>query len=362
MARNAPTLLSMSAFATATLMGVIGATGACGSSDGNLYGGADGAPPGAEDDASTAPAKDGSPAADGANDATTDANPSNWPDCKTQPAKTQLLTLPTIWQTLDTGTPQGVFVKNVHVTAISGGACKAGFACQFFIQDASYATLPLAAHHAIKVLASGTVSKYFAGLAVGDIVDVSGSAWRFTLFGENELLIEVNLMLQGCANKTGAGALTGVPNVALSDFTVDHYEHTYGPVLVTVPSVSGKYTGPPSATFGLFPTPGGDAGGFDGGAAQDIVSLSPYFLPNGQFTGLTQGSITKFATITGVFDVFYAAGPAPTPDAGAPDASADAGSDAAKDAGNDAGTDSGAGGSTSYLELAPRTSADIIAN
>lgn len=333
---------------------VTGLAAACGSSDGNFYGGADGSVP--EDDASPAHAHDASPAVDAADagpeiDAT--PNPKTWPDCVTQPPKTQLQTLPGIWQTLDTGTPQGVFVKSVHVTAISGGACKAGYACQFFVQDQSYATLAAAAHHAIKVLASGTVAKYFTSLAVGDIVDVSGFAWRFNLFGENELLIEVNTMLQGCANKTGTGALTGVPNVALSELTVDHYEHTYGPVLVTVPSVSGKYTGPASATFGLFPTPSGDAGGFDAGAAQDIVSLSPYFLPNGQFTGLTQGAVTKFASITGVFDVFYTTGPAP--DAGAPDASSDASTDSGKS------TDAGTGG-VKYLELGPRTSADIIAN
>ena len=250
-------------------------------------------------------------------------------------------------------------MKNVHVTAIAGGACKAGFACQFFVQDGSYATLSLAAHHAIKVLASGTVSKYFTALAVGDVVDVSGSAWRFNLFGENELLIEVNVMLPGCANKTGTGALTGVPGVALSDFTVDHYEHTVGPVLVTVPSVSGKYTGPPSSTFGLFPTAGGDAGGEGGGASADIVSLSPYFLPNGQFSGLSQGAVTKFAFITGVFDVFYAKGAAPGADAGA--AAGDAGKDASTDAGADAWTDAGPA-TTKYLELAPRTSADIVPN
>jgi hypothetical protein len=319
-------------------------TTACGSSDGNLYGAADGATTPVADDASTSPAVDAAPTpeVDGSTTPSLDSGAKTWPDCKTQPFNTQLATLPFVWQNLDTGKPSGVFVQNVHITGISNGACKAGFACQLFVQDQSYATLPQAAHHAIKMLISGTTSKYFVGLAVGDVVDVSGYAWRFNLFGENELLIEVNAMLQGCANKTGTGALTGVPGVTLADFTVANYEHTYGPVLVTVAGVSGKYTGPAGATFGLFTTPGADGGaGFDGGAPSDIVSLSPYFLPNGQFTGLTQGSVTKFASITGIFDVFYTTGAAP--DAGATDGGADA-------------------GSTKYLELGPRTSADIVPN
>jgi hypothetical protein len=309
---------------------------ACGSNAGNFYGAVDG---GAQDMPDTyAPATDATPTdtgtdvaiADTGTDAPpSDAGPSVWPDCKTQPPNTTLMTLPEVWQNDDTSTPKGVFVTGVTVTAIGHGACTAGYACQLVVQDGSYATLVAGAHHAIKVFASATTSKYFTGLTVGDKIDVSGFAWRYTLQNSNELLIEVNVMLPGCSNKTGTNALTPVTGVTLDDFTVDHYEQTYGPLLVEVANVSGKYTGPANVTFGLYPT--GVDGGFPEAGATDIVSLSPYFLPNGNFTGLAQGQVTKFTTITGIFDVFYA----PPADGGT--------------------------AATKYLELGPRTSADIVA-
>jgi hypothetical protein len=327
------------------LFGLAGAAGlvalgaalalACGSNAGNFYGAVDG---GREDVPDTsvpvedAPAPiDATPdvAVDTGTDAPSDAGPLAWPDCKTQPSNTTALTLPQVWQNDDTPTPTGVFVTDVTITAITHDACTAGYACQLVVQDGSYATLVAGAHHAIKVFASSTTSKYFTGLKVGDKVDLSGFAWRYTLQNSNELLIEVNVMLPGCANKTGTNALTPVTGVTLDDFTVDHYEHTYGPLLVQVANVSGKYTGPATTTFGLYPT--AYDGGFSDAGATSIVSLSPYFLPNGSFTGLAQGQVTKFTTITGVFDVFYA----PPTDGGA--------------------------AANKYLELGPRTSADIVA-
>jgi hypothetical protein len=311
------------------------ATYACGSNSGDFYGSVDG---GAQQMPDTyVPVTDSAPAdagidafvEDTGTDSPSDAGPYTWPDCKTQPPNTTLATLPEVWQNDDTSTPKGVFVTGVTVTAMSHDGCTAGYACQLVVQDGSYATLVAGAHHAIKVFASATTSKYFAGLKVGDKVDLSGFAWRYTLQNSNELLIEVNVMLPGCANKTGTSAITPVTGVTLDDFTVDHYEKTYGPLLVQVANVSGKYTGPANATFGLYPT--GIDGGFPEAGASNIVSLSPYFLPNGDFTGLAQGQVTKFTTITGIFDVFYA----PPADGGS--------------------------APTKYLELGPRTSADIVA-
>jgi hypothetical protein len=305
---------------------------ACGSSAGNFYEGADAGSATEAPDTSPALPTDSSPAQDapidtGA-DMSFDATPLTWPDCKSQPPNTVSQTIPDIWQSDDTSTPKGAWLQNVHITAISGGACKTGFACQIYVQDGSYATLAAGAHHAIKIFASGTTSKYFTSLAVGDQVDASGFAWRYTLGGQHELLLEVNVMLPGCANKKGTAPLTPVTGVSLSDFTVDHYENTYGPLLVNVANVSGKYLGPPTVTFGLFAT--GYDGGFPEGGT-DIVSVSPYFLANGQFTGLSQGATTSFQAITGIFDVFYA----PATDGGA---------------------------ATKYLELGPRTSTDMPAN
>jgi hypothetical protein len=327
-------LVSLVVLSALALAGVGG--GACGSSDGNFYGGVDAseqpdatdafvpvdAPVEAEADATIVDAgADTQPAADG-------TTPFTWPDCKTQPPNTTASTLPEVWQNDDTSTPKGVWVQGVTVTALSHDACTTGYACQIVVQDGSYATLVGGAHHAIKLFASATTSKFFTGLAVGDKVDVSGFAWRYTLASSNELLIEVNSMLPGCANKTGTNALTPVTGATLDDFTVANYEHTYGPLLVSVANVSGKYTGPPGATFGLYAT--GTDGGFPEGGT-NIVSLSPYFLPSGNFTGLATGQVTSFKTITGIFDVFYA----PATDGGA--------------------------AANKYLELGPRTSGDIVA-
>ena len=67
----------------------------------------------------------------------------------------------------DASTPKQVWVENVYVTAISGGACVAGKACQIFVQDATYASLGLVtAHHAIRVLVSSTEAAGFADVVV----------------------------------------------------------------------------------------------------------------------------------------------------------------------------------------------------
>jgi hypothetical protein len=109
--------------------------------------------------------------------------------------------------------------------------------------------------------------------------------------------------------------------VTLADLTLDAYENTHGPMLVRVATVLGKPDASPTTTFGLFHP--SDAGLPDAGV--DIVSLSPFFLPSSTFTGAGLTPVlTAFASITGVFGTFV---PATGP---------------------------------KYLELYPRTAADIV--
>jgi hypothetical protein len=234
-------------------------------------------------------------------DETGDALPP-WPSCDAQPTGTATKTIPTIW-TDNPATPAFDWISGSIVTAVSQGGCSAGKACQLFLQEASGGVdLAAVSHHAIKLFVSAKAADRFTGIAVNDKVDVAGYAVRYTLDGQNELLVEVNDLLRGCIKKTGTGAIAPVP-ATLSDLsTVSAYESTLGPVLVTVSGVSGKPT-TTSAIFGLYPTTGFDAGP-DGGTT-GIVSLSPYFLSGGAFTGLTLDSKNDFATITAVFGLFY---------------------------------------------------------
>ena len=210
----------------------------------------------------------------------------------------------------------------MYVTAVSRGACAANQACQIFLQqDATYANLAQGAKHGIKMFISAAASQHFTTIAVGDKVDALGYPWRYTLGGQNELLVEVNAVLPGCAHKVGTGTPTPISGVFLSDVSVNAYENTVGPLLLKVDALIGT-PGTPTETFGL------GTQGFDGGAdaGGEIVSLSPFFLPGGAFTGLTNGLKTKFASVTGVFGLFV-----PPAD----------------------------GGVQKYLELYPRTMADV---
>jgi hypothetical protein len=234
-------------------------------------------------------------------DETGDALPP-WPSCDAQPTGTATKTIPQIW-TDNPATPAFDWISGSIVTAVSQGGCSAGKACQIFLEDAGGgADLASVSHHAIKLFVSAKAADRFTGIAPNDKVDVAGYAVRYTLDGQNELLVEVNDFLRGCIKKTGTGAIAPVP-ATLSDLsTVSAYESTIGPVLVTVSGVSGKPT-TSSAIFGLYPTTGFDAGP-DGGTT-GIVSLSPYFLSGGAFTGLTLGSKNDFSTVTGVYGMFY---------------------------------------------------------
>ena len=222
-----------------------------------------------------------------------------WPDCLTQPVTSQTKSIPQIWAD-NPVSPKETWISGVYVTAISRGACATNQACQIFLQqDQTYGTLAQGAKHGIKMFISAAASQYFTTLAVGDKVDALGYPSRYTLGGQNELLVEVNSVMPGCAHKTGTGTLTPIPGVFLSDLSVNAYENTVGPLLIKVDALIGT-PGLPGETFGL------GTQGFDGGAdaGGEIVSLSPFFLPNAAFTGLVNGQKTKFASVTGVFGLF----------------------------------------------------------
>lgn len=238
-----------------------------------------------------------------------DAGPS-WPTCDTQPSGVPAKTVPQLWAD-DPATETQVWVPGVYVTAISGSGCANNTTCQIFVQqDESYASLAAGAKHAIKLRIAASVAQHFTGLQVGDKVDVLGYAWRYNLGGANELVIQVNSQLIGCAKKIGTGTPVPITGVQLTDLSVSFYEQTHGPLLVQLSTVTGKPAGV-SEIFGLWKTGVGigDAG------PESLVNASPFFLPNGAFTGLPTSGTTAvdFTTLTGVFSVFI-----PTTEAGSP--------------------------------------------
>jgi len=258
-------------------------------------------------DDSSAPSDSGQLITDsGPRDTGTDAHP--WPDCNTQPAEAPTRSISDIW-TANATTPTLAWVPSVTISAISYGGCNAGHACQIFLQtDATYASLADGAHKAIKMFISSAAAVHFTTAHVGDTVTAMGWGWRYTLDAQNEILLEVNDEYQGCVKKTGTLALTPIQGVSLGDLTLDHYENTYGPLLVEVDNTRGTTTANLTETFGL--VPGADGGFFDAGP--EIVSLSPFFLPNGTFAApMTASTHTHFTSIVGVFGLFV-----PTADAG----------------------------------------------
>jgi hypothetical protein len=233
-----------------------------------------------------------------------------WPTCDTQPSGVPDMTLPQIWTSNPTA-PTEVWITGLFVTAISWGGCSSGNACQVFLQDAeTFATFTAGAHHGMKLFISGPAAGHFATLQVGDRVNVYAHAWRYDLNpAQNELLLQVNNALRGCAKTVGTGAPTPIEGVELTDLTVDAYENTHGPLLVKVDGVSGK---PAAAneTFALWKT----GGPFVEAGIETVVNASPYFLSGGSFTTLpTDGNtIVDFSSITGVFGLFV-----PSADGGA---------------------------------------------
>lgn len=244
-----------------------------------------------------------------------------WPDCNTTPASAKVEAIPQVWAD-NPSKPVETWITGAYVAAVSKGGCAANEACDFYVQtDPSYASLQAAALHGLKVFVSAASAQHFVGLAVGDKVDLLGWAWRYDVGGQNELLLQVNETLPGCFKKTGSATLAPV-TAMLTDFSVMAAEETLGPVLVEVDGVSGTPQNP-GETFGIYKT-----GTYNDAGVQSVTSLSPYFLAGGVFTGLTKGQKTNFTRVVGVFGLFV-----PPADGGA---------------------------TAKYMEIYPRTSADIV--
>ncbi|HEY4118234.1 MAG TPA: hypothetical protein VGM56_10270 [Byssovorax sp.] len=231
-----------------------------------------------------------------------------WPTCDTQPANVPTEQITDIWANFSAqATPTPVWIPSAYVTAISGTACQMGVACQIFLQqDETYATLAAGAQHAIKLFVSKGAAQYFTTTKVGDKVQVYGSAWRYDVDGQNELLVQVALHLPGCIKTIGQGNPLPILGEHLDDLSIDKYENDLGPLLIQITSTSlatpvhGK-SKMPAQTFVIFDGSQQDAG------ANDLVSLSPTCLTGSAFTGLpTDGATTVDFTagVEGVFGLF----------------------------------------------------------
>lgn len=223
-----------------------------------------------------------------------------WPTCDAPEPGAVQKSIHEIWQD-NPSQPTEVWVPGAYVTAVSKGGCEAGVACQIFVQeDTQYADLAAGAQRALKLFVSANTASHFVGIQVGDKVDIDAFAWRYDVNSQNELLLQVNLQLPGCAKTVGGGDVLPVA-AQLADLTLDAYENTLGPLLVKVDIVSGKPQ-LPTETFGLWST-----GVFTDAGPDTIVSLSPYFLAGAVFTGFdaaNQGKTHDFGYVTGVFGLF----------------------------------------------------------
>lgn len=224
-----------------------------------------------------------------------------WPDCNTQPAGVPTRTISDIWDA-NPSTPTVAWINGVTISAISFGGCSTGHACQIYLQtDATYATLADGAHKAIRMYVTSPVAGYFSMLRVGDTVNAMGFGVRNTANGQHELELMVTSDLEGCAKKTGTLALAPIQGVTLADVNVNNYENVYGPLLVEVDDVHGTTTGNLGEIFGVFEE--SDSGVTDAGP--ELVSLSPFFLPNGTFaTPMTINTPTHFSRIVGILGLY----------------------------------------------------------
>jgi hypothetical protein len=227
---------------------------------------------------------------------------SAWPDCTTQPAGSPTKSIPDIWTDNPNNAPEEVWVPGVYVTAVSGGACVDGTACQVYLQqDLGYGTIAEGRQHGIKLFASKKTAMHFTGIAVGDQVNVYGHAWRYTVDGQNELLIQVTLASPGCfAHVSSNNAITPIPLTQLQDVVSEDYE-AVGPLFVDVqsnPKIHGKPK-MPIETFGIID----NSLDLEAGT-QELISLSPTFLTGSAFNGLTMGTTTRFDSVTGVYGLF----------------------------------------------------------
>lgn len=221
-----------------------------------------------------------------------------WPTCDSAPGGVPSRTIHEIWQE-DPAAATEVWVPGVFVTAVSGGACEAGTTCQLFVQqEETFATIAEGSQQALRVLVAANASEHFTGIGVADQVDLRAYVYRHTEGGENELFFHVSQALPGCAKVVGSGQLAAVPGLDLADLTVELYETTMGPLFIRLETVSGKPK-LPDETFGLWESfmPGM-------GPIEEVTSMSPFFLPNGQFEGFTQDVIHNYSHVDGVFGIF----------------------------------------------------------
>jgi hypothetical protein len=230
----------------------------------------------------------------------TDVGNFTWPDCTSQPNGVPTKAITDLWSANPT-TPTQVWLPGVYVTAISKGACTASVACEFILQqDLTYGSLEAGAQHAIRAWISASASTHFTQLAVGDQVNAMAWAFRESEGGQNELILHVDDVQDGCALKIGSGNPTPITGVQLGDIgSISAYEDIYGPLLLQVANVTGTPK-QPDQTFGLGNT------FFDGGVSDAaIISLSPYYMDGGNFVGLEAGTKTKFSSVSGVFNEYF---------------------------------------------------------
>ncbi len=252
----------------------------------------------------------------------------DWPTCDARPASTTATTVSALWATPPT-TPTYSWLEGLYVTAISGAGCTTSTtaSCQIFLADAtSYADLAGAAKHAIRLLVYPPASPHFVGPQVGDQVNVAAWGYRVTSGGQNELLLDVSETRRGCIFKVGTGTVAPLAATLGQLGTVAAYQDTYGPVLVQLAGVTASTdaTSISKTTGGLYYPAMFDAGG------PTPISVSPFFLSGDTFTGYGVATRYDWQTLTGVFGVFRPA------------------------SGSDAGTP------PTYLEIYPRTMADLV--
>jgi hypothetical protein len=234
-----------------------------------------------------------------------DAGP-GWPTCDSQPEGSVKTSISQVW-TDNPADYAPVWIEGVSITAVSFGACNpsGNFECQIFLQTApTYGSLQEGKHQGIKLFVSQKASSHFAGLGLGDVVNLYGNAIRYTSSGYNELRIHVDLEHPGCAKKVGSSSPSPIGGVALVDLTSDAYENSIGPLLVKIDTLKGKPAATATETFAVYPDPG-DGGTFDGGSfdagLDETEVLTPYYMPGGSFPALPADQWTPFASITGVF-------------------------------------------------------------
>ncbi len=224
--------------------------------------------------------------------------PAMWPTCDADPMGVPLKTIPDLWTDNPSAlTPE--WVPGAYVIGVSGAGCQANVSCQIFVQqDESYADFAGAQQKAIKIDIIPSVAEHFTGIAVGDQVDVYGEVVRDTMNGANELKFLVSPNHPGCAKVKSSGHNSVPVTATLDQLSVALYE-AQGPILLKINDLTG-HVHMPTETFALW--------NFGQQPTADIKSMSPFFLPNGAFTGLVADTFPHFTSVSGVFGLFFPMG------------------------------------------------------